>query len=234
MPMMIRPFPLIAAVLLFALLTPSCGGTPSGENAGTVAPVTEATLRAGFARVDVTPAVPVKLAGYGSALFSESACRWSTGVHDPLFAQAMAVEDRQGSAVILIVLDNVGTITNEIVEIQDGIARELGIEAKHVLVSSTHTHHGPDTIGLWGVILPPESGRQEDVIDGIVRGAIRAGVDAWNGKVPARLEYGTGEESRVHFNKVFEDPDRVICTLTSNCLANSSATAWQAKGSLEQ
>ena len=214
MPFKITCIRWIALLLLSVFLLPSCGDESSNGIDETVGHDSE-TLQAGFARIDVTPAVPVKLAGYGAAFLSEDFCRWSTGVHDPLYAHAMAVEDRHGTAVILIVLDNVGTITNEIVEIQAGVARELGIEARQVVVASTHTHHGPDTIGLWGVIVPPATGRQEDVIDEMVQGAIRAGVNAWRARVPARFEYGAGEESRIHFNKVFFDPDRMLdSTLT--------------------
>jgi hypothetical protein len=203
---------LIIVGFLLALLIPGCGDGNSDGQGG--APGSTA-LKVGFAGVDITPAVPVKLAGYGAAFLSDQFCRWSTGVHDSLYAQALAVEDRQGAAVILIVLDDIGTITNEIVKIQAGVSGELGIPEASVVVSSTHTHHGPDTIGLWGVIVPPQTGRQEDVIDGMVQGAIRAGVAAWQARVPARLAYGVGEETRVHFNKVFLDPNRKLdSTLT--------------------
>ncbi|MFC1889183.1 neutral/alkaline non-lysosomal ceramidase N-terminal domain-containing protein [Thermodesulfobacteriota bacterium] len=168
-------------------------------------------FKAGFAVVDITPGVDVRLAGYGSAFISDSFCRWSTGVHDPLYAHAVAFDDRlDGKALILIVLDNVGTITNEVKEIQAGVAGALGLAEESIVVSATHTHHGPDTIGLWGVIIPPITGRQEDVIDMMVAGAIEAGIDAWNARVPARLEYAVGEEPRFHFNKITGDPDATI------------------------
>jgi len=190
-----------------------CAACHSGSDHGH--PAADA-FNVGFARIDITPEVDVMLAGYDVGFFSYDNCRWSTGVHDPLYAHAVAFDDPlDGKAVILVVLDNVGTITNEIVEIQVGIAGALGIAEESVVVSSTHTHHGPDTIGLWGVVIPPMTGRQEDVIDRMVAGAIRAGIEAWEARVPARLEYAVGEESRYHFNKIFGDPDRTIdSTLT--------------------
>jgi len=172
-------------------------------------------FQVGFAKVDVTPDIPVMMAGYGSAFLSDRFCRWSTGVHDPLYAHAVAFDDPQNQPIILIVLDNVGTITNEIVRIQAEIAQALEIQEKSIVVAATHTHHGPDTIGLWGVIVPPETGRQEEVIEQIVQGAVQAGIDAYEARVPARLEYAVGEESRCHFNKVFLDPNRIMdSTLT--------------------
>ena len=185
-----------------------CGACHSGGN--DTHPATDA-FNVGFAKVDITPEVDVMLAGYGAAFVSYDFCRWSTGVHDPLYAHAVAFDDPlSGKAVILVVLDNVGTITNEVVEIQAGVAGALDLAEESVVVASTHTHHGPDTIGMWGVILPPMTGRQEDVIDAMVAGAVRAGIEAWETRVPARLEFAVGEEPRYHFNKIFADPDRVI------------------------
>jgi len=190
----------------FAALLIGCGGEDT-ENASN--PCFEGP-QVGFAHVDITPTVPVMLAGYGAFFLSDDFCRWSTGVHDPLYARAMALEDPEGESLLIIVLDNVGTITNEVVEIQEGITRELGIQGKNVVVCSTHTHHGPDTIGFWGVLVPPKTGRQEDVMDEMVTGAVRVGVQAWHARTPARLAYGVGEESRVHVNKIFSDPNRVL------------------------
>ena len=143
-------------------------------------------FQVGFAKVDITPDVDVIMAGYGSAFFSVENCRWSTGIHDPLFAHAVAFEDSANSSqVILIVLDNVGTITNEIVRIQQQIAQQIQIDPDSVVVAATHTHGGPDTIGLFGVIIPPITGRQEDVVEKMVEGAVEAGVTAWQNRVPA-------------------------------------------------
>src|SRR5438874_1367400 len=50
------------------------------------APSLAAELRAGFARIDITPTTPVMLAGYASRK------ELSQGVHDPLFARAVAFE----------------------------------------------------------------------------------------------------------------------------------------------
>jgi len=168
-------------------------------------------FRAGFAKIDITPTVPVKMAGFGMAFFSVDNCRWSTGVHDPLYARAAAFDDPNGVApIVIIVLDDVGTITNDIVRIQAGVAAVTGIPEKSVIVASTHTHHGPDTIGLWGVIVPPITGRDEDVINKMVDGSIQAGINAWKARVPATLKFAVGKEARYHHNKIWLDPNRTI------------------------
>lgn len=194
--------PVLLSCMILSFLVCACSDDDGEENNG---------FKAGFAMVDITPEVDVILAGYDMALLSYDRCRWSTGVHDPLYASAVAFDDRLGGKVlILIVLDNVGMITNEVKEIQAGVAGALGLDEESIVVSATHTHHGPDTIGLFGVIIPPMTGRQEDVIDMMVAGAVQAGIEAWNARAPARLEYAVGTEPRFHFNKITGDPDAVI------------------------
>lgn len=167
-------------------------------------------LSVGFSKRDVTPDYPVRMAGYGSFFLLDSWCRWSTGVHDPIWARAMALEDGDGDVVILIVLDNVGTITNEIVNIQAGISKKLGIKEESIVVAATHNHHGPDAIGLWGLIIPPKTGRDDLYLEWMVEQAIDAGVEAFKSRVPAVLEYAVGEDSRYHYNKITLDPNRML------------------------
>ena len=164
----------------------------------------------GFSKRDISPDHPVKMAGYGSAFLLESWCRWSTGIHDPIWARAAAFEDGDGDAVIMIVMDNVGTITNEIVKIQTGISKKLDIPEKSIVVAATHNHHGPDTIGLWGLIIPPQTGRDDVYLEWMVQQAIDTGIGAFEARVPAVLEYAVGEDSRFHQNKIILDPNRKL------------------------
>jgi hypothetical protein len=152
------------------------------------------------------------MAGYGVYFLSESNCRWSTGVHDPLYARAVAFQNRgpDRTSAILIVLDLVGAMEDDVRTIRKGVAQAVGIAEDAVVVSSTHTHHGPDTIGLYGTLLPPISGRDEDVMAGLISGAVEAGIQAWESRVPCKLSYAVGEESRLHENRVYGDPDRKL------------------------
>jgi hypothetical protein len=97
-------------------------------------------LEAGFAEVDITPKLgkkPVYIAGYGQN-------RKATGVLDPLKARAFVLRD--GSRKIAVVsLDLVGFFNPNVQHVRDQLS---GFE--YVLVTSTHVHEGPDTLGLWG------------------------------------------------------------------------------------
>jgi hypothetical protein len=97
-------------------------------------------LEAGFAEADITPKLgekPVYLAGFGQN-------RQATGVHDPLKARAVVLRhgDRK---VALVSVDVVGYSHADV----ERVRRQLP-GFSYVLVSSTHNHEGPDTIGLWG------------------------------------------------------------------------------------
>jgi hypothetical protein len=109
---------------------------------GSVPPAASPTdsLQAGFAEADITPTLgkkPVYLAGFGHN-------RRATGVHDPLKARVVVL--RQGTRKLALVsLDLIGFFLPEV----ETIRRRLP-GFTYLLVSSTHNHEGPDTLGLWG------------------------------------------------------------------------------------
>ena len=110
-------------------------------------------LFAGFAETDITPSVKDKtvyMAGFGHN-------RRATGVHDPLKARAVVL--RHGKEKIAIVaIDLIGLFHPRVESVRQ---RLKGF--RHVLVSSTHNHEGPDTLGLWGAS-PFKSGVDADYL----------------------------------------------------------------------
>lgn len=137
-------------------------------------------LRVGFAEIDVTPPVgdrPVWIAGYGNN-------RPAQGVHDPLLARAIALDDGERTIVIASV-DLVGLQLPEVERIRAAVS---GVD--YVLVTSTHNHEGPDVIGIWGPT-PLQRGVDEAYLDLVVERTsqcVRAAVDAL---APASASYGT-------------------------------------------
>ncbi|MHB1425492.1 MAG: neutral/alkaline non-lysosomal ceramidase N-terminal domain-containing protein, partial [Gemmataceae bacterium] len=97
-------------------------------------------LQAGFAEADITPSLKDKtvyLAGFGHN-------RRASGVHDPLMARAVVL--RHGKEKIaLVALDLIGFFHPRVESVRQ---RLPGF--RYVLISSTHNHEGPDTLGLWG------------------------------------------------------------------------------------
>jgi hypothetical protein len=98
-------------------------------------------LRVGFAEADITPKVggakPVYIAGFGND-------RKATGVHDPLLARTVVLESG-GRKIALVSLDVVGFFYPGVMRVRQQLPGFT-----YVLVTSTHNHEGPDTLGLWG------------------------------------------------------------------------------------
>lgn len=99
-------------------------------------------LVAGAARVDITPLDLGRtyLAGFGVD-------RRARGVLDPLEAGALFLGDGRRS-LVLVAVDCVGLMRSFVEEVRGRLSPLIEPEA--VIVCATHTHSGPDTLGLWG------------------------------------------------------------------------------------
>ncbi len=97
-------------------------------------------MKIGYAQTVITPSLdkPVYLAGFGNN-------RQAMTVHDDLYARALAIQDGE-KTIVLVALDLIGFFRPDV---QDVIQRVQTSEVS-VIIASTHTHHGPDTMGLWG------------------------------------------------------------------------------------
>jgi hypothetical protein len=128
-------------------------------------------LRVGFSAVDITPALgtkPVYLAGFGKN-------RLATKVHDPIMARGLVLDDGTRKLAIVSV-DLVGLFYPVIERVRD---RVRGFE--YVLVSSTHNHEGPDTLGLWGPSFF-QSGVDPDYLKQVEDGIVAAIAEADKGR----------------------------------------------------
>ena len=93
------------------------------------------TLKAGFARIDVTPQLGAYVEGYINV-------RVSDGILDPLLATAVAVSDGDTTAVI-ISLDALAICRNAAQLAKDAIHEATGIDHDAIIITCTHTHLGP-------------------------------------------------------------------------------------------
>jgi len=88
--------------------------------------------------------------------------RIATGTHDELEARALVME-LDGVHIVLVSLDLVGLMIADIDKVLNAL-EEYGVDRKHVIISCTHTHEGPDTLGLWGPD-PFHTGRCPEYVD---------------------------------------------------------------------
>ena len=98
-------------------------------------------LQVGTGKAGITPPVGVPLAGYGARKGAPS-----KGVHDSLFARAIAVQSGE-KTVCLLGLD--ALIFNPPLAriLEDSAKSKFGLDADQILFTATHTHSGP---GGWG------------------------------------------------------------------------------------
>lgn len=113
------------------------------------------------------------------------------GVLDDLYARAVYLDDNRGSGgVIFCALDCVGISRKDINDI-----RKYAIESgklgkiKSINISSTHTHAGIDTQGLWGEKIY-KSGKDAAFMDNLKRKAAQAVVAAYENRKDGRLYMG--------------------------------------------
>src|SRR5205823_11372319 len=99
------------------------------------AAVPAAPLRAGAARVEITPPTGYPMWGYGARHDAPS-----TGVHDPLYARAAVLEVGK-DRIALVSLDLGRAPTRDRVQaIRQRAAEDAGVQ--HVFLVASHTHHG--------------------------------------------------------------------------------------------
>jgi hypothetical protein len=99
-------------------------------------------IQAGYAQAAITPALdrPVYLAGFGNNRRAES-------VHDELTVRALALQS-ETTTLALVALDLIGFFRRDVYDVIRAV--QTTHPRAQVLIASTHTHHGPDTLGLWG------------------------------------------------------------------------------------
>jgi hypothetical protein len=139
-----------------------------------------APLRVGFGETDITPKVGKKavyLAGFGRD-------RKATGVLDPLKARAVVL--KQGRRKIALAsVDLIGLFHPQVVQVRKQLPGFT-----YVLVSSTHNHEGPDTLGLWGPSIF-KSGVDPLYLKTVVKQIVKAVKDADAAARPVVARLGT-------------------------------------------
>jgi len=136
----------LAALAAIAVLAAPVGAKDLkvGTCTRDITPVSPSLAAAYTARFGVPAVVnhtdPVFLAGFGNG-------RTALDYHDRLWARGVVL-DGKGGRVAIVTLDVVGYFLNEIETIRAMIAPASGIE--YAVVTSTHQHEGPDTLGIWG------------------------------------------------------------------------------------
>ena len=173
-----RSHQLKVAFLIFVVFICVFLATPRGWCAETH------SLRVGVAKVDITPKDLTGLIGVSNRPFQ--------GVHDPIFARALVLDDGVTmSAIVGADLVELGDTT----ALRMRIEKELAIPADHIMIAASHDHSaprsGPITAGTSSVegrpyATPAYTKQVDDSFVEVLRQAKAA-------LQPARVGFGTGK-----------------------------------------
>lgn len=147
-------------------------------------PLTAGEFTVGFGEADLTPELGKKLvflAGFGQN-------RKATKVHDPITARAVVMADGD-EKIALVSVDVVGLFLPVIERVREKLPG-----FKYVLVSATHNHEGPDTLGLWGAS-PVQSGIDPDYLKRVEAGCVDAVKAADKTRKPAIVRIGSARDA---------------------------------------
>lgn len=85
----------------------------------------------------------------GSFIAGDKQNRKFTAVHDSLYAKAVVISHGD-SHIALLTIDCIGLMYPDVLKIRTKAAELCGFSSERIVVSSTHTHAGPDVVGIWG------------------------------------------------------------------------------------
>lgn len=160
-----------------------CGLAVCGAScAESLTPAQAAMWNMGFGAQQIEPDAsgnqPLYIAGYNNG--------WEiTGVLDACEARAVWL-DAGGEGALFIGVDCIALASGTAEQIRESLADIPGCAA--INVYATHTHAGPDTLGLWGPI--GTDGKNQSYMDALVRAAEAAARAAAADRRPGTLHFG--------------------------------------------
>jgi neutral ceramidase len=145
-------------------------------------------MEAGSAVCTINPELGDDLAGQ----FHRRLCE---GIRDNLEANVLYLAD-DNLQVLLLSLDVAGLFEADYMgELRTAIEAATGVPARHIIITSTHTHDAPDTMGLL-----PDSVKNEPYLQRLVGWLAEVSGEAVAQARPARIGWAQGE-AHVGFNR---------------------------------
>jgi neutral ceramidase len=157
------------------------------------------TLRAGAARVNITPPNGYPFSAWGLRTGV------AVGVHDPLLAQALVLDDGE-RPIAIVAVDLCNTARQFTDDVRQRVQSLTGIPPEAVLINASHTHSGPAgvparsgvSLGNTPLAYEPYAATLPD----LVAGAVFA---AYYDRRPARIGAGMGQAPGITTNRVHKD-----------------------------
>ena len=152
--------------------------------------VAQSAWKAGTAKVSITPAQPIWMAGY------DSRTKPSKGILRDIYAKALALDDGSGKIAVMVTIDLVAispSITDPVV----ASAAKLGIPRERLLMNVSHTHSAPgageEFVFRYKDRLPPEQiAVVRDYTKGLIEKLSQVIEESVRNLAPAHISFGQG------------------------------------------
>jgi hypothetical protein len=155
-------------------------------------------LLSGTSRIDITPAVPISLGGYG-----QRAQQKSRGVNDRLFAKALYLANE--SARLLMITTDLICIPNTLAnEVTQEIAETMAVDDDQICITASHTHSGPETMEFF-----TQSAEVEEYLEFLRNSLITVADGAVKAAEPCRIKAGVGTVDFLVNRRTKGNPNRV-------------------------
>jgi len=139
-------------------------------------------LKAGTAKILITPKIPIPMSGFGGRKDPFK------GVHDELYARVIVFSDGVNKAAS-ITTELVGLSNDFWDDVTTRIQKETGIKKDFILLASVHTHSGPSTNVYNDGNTPEVAAYVEELKGKLVTGT----KEAMNQMVEVKIGAGKGE-----------------------------------------
>ena len=155
-------------------------------------------LKAGAAKIDITPPLGCDMAGYAGR------DQGSETIADPLYAKVLLFDDGDSQAAI-ITNDLIGVEAEFVDQTRQAIERVTGIPAGNVMISCSHTHFGPEVRASRAA--SPDNPKNRIYATMLVQQLVTVTQLAQQRLQPARVGASTGIADQVCYNRHTIRPD---------------------------
>lgn len=154
-------------------------------------------IMAGTARVDITPAGPISMGGFGQRT------TMSIGVHDPLHAKALFLSNEKNKLLFITtdLLYMPESIANPVIE---ELQRRIGLDPSQMCFTASHTHSGPAVVEYFG-----STDNVEQYLAFLRTALANLGEEAVKQAALSRLRLGVGKVDFLLNRRTRANPNRV-------------------------
>jgi len=180
------------------------------------------SFQAGASQSAINPSV-------GSFIAGHTHNRRFSGMHDSLYAKALAISSEK-SGIVFLSIDCIGLLYPQLEAIRKEVTDILGgSDVPNIILSSTHTHAGPDVVGIWGEDMM-HSGVDSSYLGLLVHKASVQVANAWRQRKPVSITFSqkqagqdwvynisqSGELDRSVTSIFFRDPTgKMVASMTN-------------------